>query len=86
MEGVVLPFSQMYAVFILWPVPAENCIFFKNLEVSRQHFFYCPFSLHIVQTINIPTFDLRGLFSMDYSCAKRRLKGAAKQGQQKNIL
>lgn len=24
---VLLPFSQMYAVFILWPVPAENCIF-----------------------------------------------------------
>lgn len=35
-RGVVLPFSQMYAVFILWPVPAENCIFFKK---NRSFFF-----------------------------------------------
>lgn len=41
--------SQMYAVFILWPVPAENCIFFKFfffLKVFGQYeTLHHPFSL-----------------------------------------
>ena len=30
-------FSQMYAVFILWPVPAEDCIFYIKKNDFGQY-------------------------------------------------
>lgn len=85
----VLPFSQMYAVFILWPVPAENCIFFKKKSyrgmwtawIFNHPFFF--FGLHSSKYTDIFTQDviLNGFTvgSAERSARKRKLNKVSRK-------
>lgn len=92
MEGIEVlsyHFSQMYAVFILWPVPAENCIFFKiKFEVSgRYRSLPSIWPAQCTDPPKILTFYLRCNSQwITVAVLRRRLISAAKQGQQKDIL
>lgn len=80
----------MYAVFILWPVPAENCIFKKKkkkgIRTAKDH--NRPSGLYsCTDQKEVLTFYLRSNSQwITVAVLRKRLRSAAKQGQQKDTL
>lgn len=78
----------MYAVFILWPVPAENCIFFKKEGIRTAKDHNRPSGLYnCTDQKEVLTFYLRSNAQwITVAVLRKRLRSAAKQGQQKDTL
>lgn len=81
----------MYAVFILWPVPAENRIFKKKkkkkgIRTAKDH--NRPSGLYsCTDQKEVLTFYLRSNSQwITVAVLRKRLRSAAKQGQQKDTL
>lgn len=90
MEVFVLPFSQMYAVFILWPVPAENCIYLTKKKLwmhldGTDH--NCPYGLHSPKSNQNTDILLKGVILSGLQLESyKEAQSADKQGQQEDIL